>query len=546
MCAEIGSTFGVRAVMSASSRRVYRLVTVVLAAALVLFAVHWARVPEWTSHPWLMAAMTVVLALAVAPFLQSWVALSSMRRPEPPDPPAGLRVAMITTFVPGHESLDMLAATLEALRHVRYPHDVWVLDEGDDEAVKALCARLGVRHFSRRGRPDLNPPDGPLARRTKYGNVNAWLSTLAGDEYDIVSAFDPDHVPLPSFLERTLGYFTDPRIGFVQAAQVYYNQPAGLVAGGAAEETYAYYSTTLMSGYGAGYTVVVGCHNTHRLTALRAVGGFAPHDADDLVIGLTYLAHGWEGVYVPETLALGLTPVDWASYFTQQRRWARSVFDIKLRILPALRPRLAPGVWWLAMGQGLSYITEFLLPLVGISTLCAVLLSGEPAVLSRLVALPTLGLLVALGCVDAFRQWFYLNPRRERGLHWRAGVLRQVKWPAIGLGLWDALVGRRGAYEITSKVGAAGRAGAVVLPHLVLGGMLALSYLVAVSRGSMPWPLHAWAWAGMSGVTALLMAMLRPAPAAFDLAILEEARQQVGLPQAWTEAEPAVERSRVG
>lgn len=544
MSAEIGNTFGVRVVMSPASRRMYGLVTVILAAALVLFAVHWARVPEWTSHPWLMTAMTLVLSLAVAPFLQSWAALSSMRRPEPPEPPAGLRVAMITTFVPGHESLDMLEATLKAMRRVRYPHDVWVLDEGDDAAVKALCARLGAHHFSRRGRPELNTDDGPLARRTKYGNVNAWLSTLPDDAYDVVSAFDPDHVPLPTFLDRTLGYFTDPRIGFVQAAQVYYNQPAGLVAGGAAEETYAYYSTTLMSGYGVGYAVVVGCHNTHRMTALRAVGGFAPHDADDLVIGLTYLAHNWEGVYVPETLALGLTPVDWASYFTQQRRWARSVFDIKLRILPALRRRLAPGVWWLAMGQGLSYIAEFVLPLAGIATLCAVLLSGEPAVLSRLVAWPTLGLLVALGCIDGFRQWFYLNPRRERGLHWRAGVLRQVKWPAIGLGLWDAFVGRRGTYEITSKVGAARRPSAVFLPHLLLGGMLAVSYLVAVSRGPLPWSLHAWALVGMSGVTALIVAMLRGAPPAFDLAILDEARDQLGLARDWIDSESIIERSR--
>lgn len=530
MSAGIGNTFGVRVVMSPASRRVYQLVTVVLVAAIALFAVHWTRVPEWSSYPGLMLAMTLVLALAVAPFLQSWAALSSMRRPQPPDPPVGLRVAMITTFVPGHESLDMLEATLEAMGRVRYPHDVWVLDEGDDEAVKALCARLGARHFSRRGRPELNTPDGPLAQRTKYGNVNAWLSTPAADAYDVVSAFDPDHVPLPSFLERTLGYFTDSRIGFVQAAQVYYNQPAGLVARGAAEETYAYYSTTLMSGYGVGYTVVVGCHNTHRMTALRAVGGFAPHDADDLVIGLNYLAHGWEGVYVPETLALGLTPVDWTSYFTQQRRWARSVFDIKLRILPALRPRLASHLWWLAMAQGLSYITDFVLPLVGITTLSAVLLSGEPAVLSRLVALPTVGLLAALGCVDAFRQWFYLNPSRERGLHWRAGLLRQVKWPAIGLGLLDALVGRRGAYEITNKAGAGRRATAVFVPHLALGGMLALSYLVASSRGPLPWSLHAWALVGMSGVVALVAAMLRAAPPAFDAAILDIAREDTGLP----------------
>lgn len=122
---------------------------------------------------------------------------------------------------------------------------------------------------------------------------------------------------------------------------------------------------------------MVGCHNTHRVTALQAIGGFAAHDADDLLTALMYLAHGWRGVYVPETLATGLTPVSWTSYFTQQRRWARSVFDLKLRVLPDLRRRLQPGVWWRAMLQGVSYIGEAMLPLAGVAALCAVLLTGH-------------------------------------------------------------------------------------------------------------------------------------------------------------------------
>lgn len=171
-----------------------------------------------------------------------------MRRPRPPTPPAGLRIATVTTYVPEAESLEMLEAALAAMVGVRQPHDTWVLDEGDDPAVKVICGRLGVLHFSRRDRPALNTPGGPLAGRTKYGNLNAWLSTIGYDGYDVVAAFDPDHVPMPHYLERTLGYLRNPGIGFVQAAQVYYNSGAGLVAAhGAAEESYAYYSSTLMA-----------------------------------------------------------------------------------------------------------------------------------------------------------------------------------------------------------------------------------------------------------------------------------------------------------
>ena len=46
---------------------------------------------------------------------------------------------------------------------------------------------------------------------------------------------------------------------------------------------------------------------------------------------------GWQGVYVPEILARGITPVDWMGYLRQQRRWARSVLDFKLRRTSEIR-----------------------------------------------------------------------------------------------------------------------------------------------------------------------------------------------------------------
>src|SRR5438067_12589195 len=46
-----------------------------------------------------------------------------------------------------------------------------------------------------------------------------------------------------------LGSFEDPRIGYVQAAQVYYNQKATFIARGAAEDSYAFYGPIQMISY---------------------------------------------------------------------------------------------------------------------------------------------------------------------------------------------------------------------------------------------------------------------------------------------------------
>jgi hypothetical protein len=109
-------------------------------------------------------------------------------RPAPP-PAAGLRVAFITTFVPGSESIEMLKRTLISILVADYPHDTWLLDEGDDPQARELCARLGVRHFSRKGIESFNRDKGIFLAKSKGGNHNAWYVSV-GREYDVVAQVD--------------------------------------------------------------------------------------------------------------------------------------------------------------------------------------------------------------------------------------------------------------------------------------------------------------------------------------------------------------------
>ena len=153
-----------------------------------------------------------------------WVFASAMKDPVPKAPVRGLRVALLTTIVPAKEPLEIVEQTLIAMRKVEYDGqvDVWILDEGDDDRVKAMAARLGVHHFSRKGRPEYNQAHGEFRAKTKSGNHNSWRAEHE-HEYHVVAQMDPDHVPYTWFLKRILGYFRDPDVGFVVAPQVYGN-----------------------------------------------------------------------------------------------------------------------------------------------------------------------------------------------------------------------------------------------------------------------------------------------------------------------------------
>jgi cellulose synthase (UDP-forming) len=121
---------------------------------------------------------------------------------------------VLTTIVPGKEPIEMVLATLGAMKRIRHDGvmDVWLLDEGNDPEVKRRCEAMGVKHFSRKGIERWNQPTGEFKSKTKHGNHNSWREHLAAD-YDVVAQMDPDHVPFPHFLERTLGYFSDPDTG---------------------------------------------------------------------------------------------------------------------------------------------------------------------------------------------------------------------------------------------------------------------------------------------------------------------------------------------
>src|SRR5437764_9408991 len=61
-------------------------------------------------------------------------------------------------------------------------------------------------------------------RHAKAGNLNNALLQTQGA---FILILDADQIPSPTILDRTLGYFRDPRVAFVQTPQWFYNVPPG-------------------------------------------------------------------------------------------------------------------------------------------------------------------------------------------------------------------------------------------------------------------------------------------------------------------------------
>lgn len=343
-------------------RRLRSFVLPVAAPLLSLALLVWVMRPEHWVHrdhvPWWQTAADLVMLASVGlieTFRVVNVASNAhaalvARNPVPVRPVTGTRVAFLTTCVPGKEPLEMVRATLAGALRVRHdgPLDVWLLDEGDLPEMRDLCARLGVRHFSRKGVARWNRPLGAFRARTKHGNYNSWLDRH-GEAYDVMAFVDTDHVPLPQFLERMLGYFRDPDVAFVVGPQVYGNCET-LVTRAAESQQFLFHALVQRAGNAYRAPMFVGTNTCVRIRALRQVGGLYDSITEDMATGLELhrtrnpvTGRRWRSVYTPDVLAVGEGPSSWTDFFNQQLRWSRGTYETLLRQFWRAPFSLSPG-----------------------------------------------------------------------------------------------------------------------------------------------------------------------------------------------------------
>lgn len=409
-----------------------------------------------------VAAVVLMAAVETLRIVQSatlWTFARHAVDPVPVAPRPGLRVAILTTIVPSKEPLDMVLFTLRAMRRIRYDGaavDVWLLDEADDPLVRAACERIGVHHFSRRGRAGYATPSGPFRAGTKHGNHNAWRSFHERD-YDIVAQMDPDHVPVPEFLQRTIGYFGDPDVAFVVAPQVYGNQDESWIAQGAAFQSYVFHGVIQRGANGLGAPLLIGTNHLYRVAAFHDIGGYQPSQIEDHLTALVLYRHEredgrrWRGVYTPDVLAVGQGPTSFTDYFSQQQRWALGIWEIVRSHSPRVFPGLRPGQR-LSFAMLQSFYPSMALSWLLTVALTAVFLSGTVdawpiwpwLILWPLSVLSTLGLFLWLRRFNIAE-----HERRDRG--WRGMSLLLLSAPVYVRAMVLHLLRRDSRYVVTAK-----------------------------------------------------------------------------------------------
>ncbi len=243
------------------------------------------------------------------------------------------------------EPVWILKRTIIGCQALDYPDkQIYLLDDGRRPEVAELAAQLGCHYLAR--------PDN---RHAKAGNLNYAIARTHGE---LIVGFDADFVPTRNFLQRTVGFFQNAKLGLLQTNQGFYN--SDLIATNLGIEAETPQETEVFSRYyqrlrdGAQSTICYGSSFVVRRSALAAVGNFVTGTVgEDYLTSICLSARGYELAYLDEKLSAGLAAENLAGHIIQRQRWAKGSFQ---GLFVPANPLTIPGLHW---RQRLTHFDQF-------------------------------------------------------------------------------------------------------------------------------------------------------------------------------------------
>ena len=346
----------------------------------------------------------------------------------------------VDVLVPTYdEDVQLLHGTLQSMVALDYPHNVYVLDDGNRPEVAALAEKLGVHYIAR---------DNNL--HAKAGNLNNALNQTTGE---FVAVFDADHIVRRHFLTTTLGHFEDESVAFVQTPHSFYNfdSYSSTYSPHAAdywEEGDLFHHCVQNGKANANANVFCGSAAIFRRRALEEVGLIATETiTEDMHTGLRLHARGWKSVSLDERLVAAQAAPDVTAYQTQRLRWGEG----NLSILRHDNPLTMPG---LTLTQRVHYVGSVLGWTTGLARLVLYL---TPMAMLTMGIQPfanvcfTLVLLVLCHVVFSYVALKVSGDGHFR--IWRNELGAMTSFWVHVRAVWRVVIGKRSRFKVTSKRG---------------------------------------------------------------------------------------------
>jgi cellulose synthase/poly-beta-1,6-N-acetylglucosamine synthase-like glycosyltransferase len=251
-----------------------------------------------------------------------------------------------------NEPVELVGQTLSALDRLDYPNlliqavDNNTTDPKVWQPIERLCRELGPRFQFLH----LAPWPG-----FKAGALNEATRRLPKD-VEIVGIVDADYLARPGFLQETVPYFQDPKVGFVQTPQHYRDWEDDSYLRGLFHSYRYFFDITMPARAHRDAIIFCGTMGLIRRSVLDEIGGWNEDCiTEDAEASLRILGRGYRGVYHQVPWGEGLMPLTFDGLKKQRFRWALGGIQILRQHWRELVP-LAPHRLQLTRAQRLHYL----------------------------------------------------------------------------------------------------------------------------------------------------------------------------------------------
>jgi cellulose synthase/poly-beta-1,6-N-acetylglucosamine synthase-like glycosyltransferase/Leucine-rich repeat (LRR) protein len=390
--------------------------------------------------PW-SVFITVLYSLAIGAicfyglhrYWLAWLFLSDRQARRTPEPTGRFAdLPAVTVQLPMFNERHVAERIIEAACALDYPRDrlqVQVLDDSTDESAD-IARRCCERHAAA-GHPveylHRSARDG-----FKGGALAAGLGAAAG-EY--IAVFDADFLPDPDFLRRTVHYFTDARVGMVQAEWSHLNRGESLLTEIQAMFLDGHFvvEQTIRSHRGRWFNFN-GTAGVWRRRCIEDAGGWQ-HDTLTEDTDLSYRAqlNGWKFLYLPAVRCRGELPSTLTAFLGQQHRWTKGLIQTGKKLLPRILTSSAPWTVkleaWFHLTSPVMYLVMLVVTAIAFPALFLATPFTDQAALGLTAGLATL----LLGTVAAGT--FYVVSQRAQGFPLGRTLLNLPVLMALGIGM---------------------------------------------------------------------------------------------------------------
>ena len=366
-----------------------------------------------------------------------------------------------------NEGVNLLEKTIAAAKNITYPvgkMKIYVCDDGRRNEVKALCKDYNVGYITR----DSN-------EGAKAGNINNALTKTTGELFAVL---DADMLPKKNFLERTIGYFIDENVAFVQTPQIYYNQDMyqyNLKRKVPNEQDF--FMRDIQDARASINAVLhVGTNAIFRKRCVLEIGGYPTSSiTEDMAVGMLLQEKKFRTIFINEVLVLGLSASTFTDLVQQRDRWCRGNIQVIREYNPLFRKGLTIGqkiayfdgvLYWFSSIQKMIYVISPLIYLLFAiiiinTTMDKLILYYVPFILGQLLIFSA------------------ISPK-TRNIKW-AHFYEIAMAPHITFSVIKEIFMLKIKFNVTPKEQTYEKAhfqARIVMPHIVLAALTILSWII--------------------------------------------------------------------